>query len=66
MKIIKYKFKESNNKIKYLINLIDFTGHPLESIIAKNKEERNILASNLATKHKIKNVLHNSGFSIIT
>ncbi len=66
MKIITHKFKKTDNDIVYLVNLVDVTGHPLESLVAENKEERAIIANSLAVKHKINNVLHNPGFSIVS
>tara|TARA_R110002051_G_scaffold184566_1_gene253871 strand:- start:2451 stop:2651 length:201 start_codon:yes stop_codon:yes gene_type:complete len=65
MKIITHKFRRKDNDIVYLVNLIDVTGHPLESLIAENKGECIILANTLALENGVKNVLHNPGFSII-
>ena len=66
MKIITHKFRRKENDIVYLINLVDVTGHPLESLIAENKDECITLANVLALEHGVKNVLHNPGFSILT
>jgi hypothetical protein len=66
MKIITHKFRRKENDIVYLINLVDVTGHPLESLIAENKDECITLANVLALENGVKNVLHNPGFSILT
>jgi len=66
MKIITHKFKRTDNDIVYLVNLVDVTGHPLESLVAENKDERTSIANSLAIKHNINNVLHNPGFSIVS
>ena len=39
MKIITHKFKKDINNIVYLVNLVDYNGHPLKSLVAENKEE---------------------------
>lgn len=65
MKIITHKFKKDINNIVYLVNLVDYNGHPLKSLVAENKEECLKKANELAIKHKIKKVLHNPGFSIV-
>jgi hypothetical protein len=66
MKIITHKFKKNSNDIVYLINLVDVTGHPLESLVADNKEMCLKLADDMATKHNISTILHNHGFSILS
>jgi hypothetical protein len=65
MKIITHKFRKEHNDIVYLVNLVDVTGHPLKSLMAKNKEECIVLADTLAVENGIMNVLHNPGYSIV-
>ena len=65
MKIVTHKFRIKEDQICYLVNLVDYNGHPLESHVAQNKKERSEVAEELAEYHKVKTVYHNSGFSII-
>tara|TARA_R110000751_G_scaffold176227_1_gene282398 strand:+ start:245 stop:445 length:201 start_codon:yes stop_codon:yes gene_type:complete len=65
MKIVTHKFQQTPERICYLINLVDHTGRPLESHIAFNNKEKVELSEDLAEKHKVSTVFHNSGFSII-
>ena len=65
MKIVTHKFRIKEDQIGYLVNLVDHTGHPLESHVASNNKEKSEIAEELVTKHKVKTVYHNSGFSII-
>jgi len=65
MKIVTHKFRIKEDQVCYLVNLVDHTGHPLESHVAGNSKEKSELAKSLAEKHNIKTVYHNSGFSII-
>ena len=65
MKIVTHKFQKSKDQICYLVNLVDFTGRPLESHLAHNKKERKEISEELAEKHKILTVFHNCGFSIV-
>jgi len=65
MKIVTHKFQKNKDQICYLVNLVDHTGHPLESHIAYNKKERGDISEELAEKHKILTVFHNCGFSIV-
>jgi|TARA_R100000664_G_C2745883_1_gene133654 hypothetical protein len=44
---------------------VDHSGHPLESHMAFNNKEKVEVAEDLALKHKVSTVFHNSGFSII-
>mgnify|MGYP003627916535 FL=1 len=65
MKIVTHKFQQTPERICYLINLVDHTGRPLESHIAFNNKEKVELSEDLAEKHNVSTVFHNSGFSII-
>tara|TARA_R110001583_G_scaffold78667_3_gene213115 strand:+ start:13734 stop:13934 length:201 start_codon:yes stop_codon:yes gene_type:complete len=65
MKIVTHKFQITEDKVCYLVNLVDHTGHPLESHVAYNKKEKTELAEDLAEQHQVATVFHNSGFSII-
>ena len=65
MKIVTHKFRIKEDQICYLVNLVDYNGHPLESHVAMNKKERVEVSQNLADKHKVDTVFYNSGFSII-
>tara|TARA_R110001592_G_scaffold341287_1_gene630142 strand:+ start:427 stop:564 length:138 start_codon:yes stop_codon:yes gene_type:complete len=44
---------------------VDHTGHPLESHVVGNNKEKSELSEELALKHNVRTVYHNSGFSII-
>ena len=65
MKIVTHKFQKTKEELCYLVNLVDFNGRPLKSYVAHNKKEKAEIAEELAQKHKILTVFHNSGFSII-
>jgi|TARA_R100000315_G_C5087759_1_gene50585 hypothetical protein len=65
MRIVTHKFQYTKERICYLVNLVDHSGHPLESHMAFNNKEKVEVAEDLALKHKVSTVFHNSGFSII-
>ena len=65
MKIVTHKFRLKEDQTCFLVNLVDHTGHPLESHVALNNKEKSEISEDLAVKHSIKTVYHNSGFSII-
>ena len=65
MKIVTHKFRIKEDQICYLVNLVDYNGHPLESYTAMNKKEKSEISNELAKKHNVSTVFHNSGFSII-
>ncbi len=65
MKIVTHKFQITDDRVCYLVNLVDWTGHPLESHVAYNNKEKTELSEDLAERHKVATVFHNSGFSII-
>ena len=65
MKIVTHKFRIKEDQVCYLVNLVDYTGHPLESHVAGNNKEKVELSAELASRHNVKTVYHNSGFSII-
>ena len=65
MKVITHKFRETNDTIKYAVNLVDVTNRPLKTYIVSTEEERRTTAQNLATENNVKNIFNNSGFSII-
>jgi len=66
MKIVTHKFKKLNEEIVYLVNLVDDTGHPLESHVAQDNAEKMKVATLLSHKHQSPLVIHNTGFSIIS
>tara|TARA_Y100000592_G_scaffold101122_1_gene185742 strand:+ start:5899 stop:6144 length:246 start_codon:yes stop_codon:yes gene_type:complete len=69
MKVITHRFKRSvadDSDIVYLVNLVDYTGRPLESYIAETTEERNNKSNSLLERHNVNVVQHNEGFSIRT
>ena len=65
MKIVTHKFQITDERVCYLVNLVDWTGHPLESHLAYNNKEKTELSEDLAERHQVATVFHNSGFSII-
>tara|TARA_Y100001938_G_C8005358_1_gene387011 strand:- start:194 stop:400 length:207 start_codon:yes stop_codon:yes gene_type:complete len=66
MKVITHRYRESNKYVRsYLINLVDYNGRPLESHVARNPREKVEISEDLAIKHKVKIIQHNSGYSII-
>jgi hypothetical protein len=66
MKVITHRYRESNKyKTSYLINLVDHNGRPLESHVARNSREKVDLSEDLAIKHKVQIIQHNSGYSIL-
>tara|TARA_B100001758_G_C17793131_1_gene295747 strand:+ start:37 stop:237 length:201 start_codon:yes stop_codon:yes gene_type:complete len=65
MKIVTHKFRIKEDQVCFLVNLVDHTGHPLESHVAGNKREKAEISKELASKHGVSTVYHNSGFSII-
>ena len=65
MKIVTHKFRIKEDQTCYLVNLVDYNGHPLESHVAMNNKEKTELSVELADKHDVNTVYHNSGFSII-
>jgi len=65
MKIVTHKFRIKEDQTCFLVNLVDHTGHPLESHVAMNNKEKSEISADLAHKHVVKTVYHNSGFSII-
>ena len=65
MKIVTHKFRIKEDQTCFLVNLVDHSGHPLESHVAMNNKEKSEVSEELARKHKVKTVHHNSGFSII-
>ena len=65
MKIVTHKFQKTKDQICYLVNLVDHTGHPLESHVAMNNKEKSEISEEIADKHNVRTVYHNSGFSII-
>lgn len=65
MKIVTHKFRIKEDQVCYLVNLVDHSGNPLVSRVAKNKKEKSEVSKELALKHNVKTVYHNSGFSII-
>ena len=65
MKIVTHKFRIKEDQVCYLVNLVDYNGHPLESHVAMNNKEKTELSVELADKHSVNTVYHNSGFSII-
>ena len=40
MKIVTHKFQITDDRVCYLVNLVDWTGHPLESHVAYNNKEK--------------------------
>tara|TARA_R100001015_G_C4541797_1_gene105627 strand:- start:475 stop:675 length:201 start_codon:yes stop_codon:yes gene_type:complete len=65
MKIVTHKFRIKEDQVCYLVNLVDYNGHPLESHVARNKKEKSEVSEELALRHDVKTIYHNSGFSII-
>lgn len=65
MKIVSHKFKKNQNEIGYLVNLVDVNGHPLESHLAKDFDECLKITNQLTKKFNIKNISHNTNFSLI-
>ena len=65
MKIVTHKFRMKEDQTCYLVNLVDHNGHPLKSYVAMNNKEKSEISEELAGKHKVNTVYHNSGFSII-
>jgi len=65
MKIVTHKFRIKEDQICYLVNLVDYNGHPLESHVAMNNKEKVEVSIELASRHNVETVFHNSGFSII-
>jgi len=65
MKIVTHKFRIKEDQICYLVNLVDYNGHPLESHVAMNNKEKVEVAKELANRHNVETVFHNSGISII-
>jgi len=65
MKIVTHKFRIKEDQVCYLVNLVDYDGHPLESHVAMNNKEKSEIAEELSCKHHVNTVYHNSGFSII-
>jgi len=65
MKIVTHKFRIKEDQICHLVNLVDYNGHPLESHVAMNKKEKLEISNELAKRHNVSTVFHNSGFSII-
>jgi len=75
MKIVTHKFRIKEDQTCYLVNLVDYNGHPLESHVAMNNKEKSEISAELARKHIswsrtqdvwiVPTVFHNSGFSII-
>ncbi len=65
MRIVKHKFQQTPERICYLVNLVDHNGHPLESYTAFNNKEKVEIAEDLANRHRVLTIFHNSGCSII-
>ena len=66
MKIITHRYRERNKyRTSYLINLVDYNGHPLESHVARNIREKVEVSEDLAIQHKVQIIQHNSGYSIL-
>ena len=65
MKIVTHKFRIKEDQTCYLVNLVDYSGRPLESHVAMNNKEKSEASKELADRHKVETVFHNSGFSII-
>tara|TARA_R110002051_G_scaffold275159_1_gene336125 strand:+ start:904 stop:1134 length:231 start_codon:yes stop_codon:yes gene_type:complete len=75
MKIVTHKFRIKEDQTCFLVNLVDHSGHPLESHVAMNNKEKSEVSEELARKHIawcrsqdswiVPTVFHNSGFSII-
>ena len=65
MKIVTHKFRIKEDQTCFLVNLVDYSGHPLESHVAMNNKEKSEVSEDLAIKHSVSTVYHNSGFSII-
>ena len=65
MKIVTHKFRIKEDQTCYFVNLVDYNGRPLESHVAMNNKEKSELSEELADRHKVETVFHNSGFSII-
>ena len=65
MKIVTHKFRIKEDQTCYLVNLVDYNGHPLESHVAMNNKEKAEISEDLSDKHNVRTVYHNSGFSII-
>ena len=65
MKIVTHKFQQTPDRVCYLVNLVDHNGSPLESHLASNNKEKVEVAEELAERHGVSVVFHNSGFSII-
>ena len=72
MKIVTHKFRLKEDQTCFLVNLVDHTGHPLESHVAMNNNEKSDISEELARKHLswsrnqevwvVPTVFHNSGF----
>ena len=53
MKIVTHKFRITEDQICYLVNLVDYNGHPLESHVAmNNKEKSEVSCQKEVLKHK--------------
>jgi|TARA_R110000803_G_scaffold157990_1_gene222320 RPA family protein len=66
MKVITHKYRETNDVVKYAVNLVDsVSDRPLKTYILSTKEESNERAKDLAKEHNVKDILNNSGFSIV-
>jgi len=65
MKIVTHKFRIKEDQVCYLVNLVDYNGHPLESHVVMNNKEKSEVSEDLAYKHNVSVVYHNSGFSIV-
>tara|TARA_B100001113_G_C20961686_1_gene557697 strand:+ start:585 stop:725 length:141 start_codon:yes stop_codon:yes gene_type:complete len=44
---------------------VDYNGRPLESHVARNSREKLEVSEDLALKHKVQIIQHNSGYSIL-
>ena len=65
MKIVTHKFRKTTDEVVYLVNLVDWNFRPLESHVAGNKKEKVEIAEDLAIRHNVKVIHHNSGYSVI-
>ena len=66
LNVIPHKYKKVNGKHAFLVNLVDgVSGRPLESKVVDTEKEKVMVANQMAKKHSVLNISHNTGYSLV-
>ena len=64
--VVTHKYRRINGQQAFLVNLVDgASGSPLESKVADTEKEKVMIANQMAEKHSVSKISHNTGYSLV-